>query len=102
MGVTKKKSVPQRIPVKITKKYKKNPGGELTCKNFGVNGVQESTTLPKLPHPCLESGKERHININKFSGDCPGGGGSQPGGQVSPDRWPGLKSLCAVCGTQGT
>ena len=27
----------QRIPVKI-KKYKKKPGGELICKNFGVNG----------------------------------------------------------------
>ena len=42
MGVTKKKSAPQRIPVKITKnnykKNKKTPGGELICKNFGVNG----------------------------------------------------------------
>ena len=38
MGVTKKKSVPQRIPVKITKKITKKPGGELICKNFGVNG----------------------------------------------------------------
>ena len=41
MGVTNK-SVPQRIPVKITKKkYKKKPGGELICKNFGVNGKSE-------------------------------------------------------------
>ena len=31
-----------------------------------------------------------------------GGGVSRPGGQGSPDRWPGVKSLCAVCGTQGT
>ena len=38
MGVTKKKSVPQRIPVKITKKYKNKTGGELICKKFGVNG----------------------------------------------------------------
>ena len=30
---------PQRIPVKNYKKiYKKKPGGELICKNFGVNG----------------------------------------------------------------
>ena len=35
-----KKSVPQRIPVKITKQnYKKKPGGELICRNFGVNGT---------------------------------------------------------------
>ena len=33
-----KKSVPQRIPVKITKNYPKKPGGELICKKFGVNG----------------------------------------------------------------
>ena len=47
--------------------------------------------------------RKRHININNFSGDCPGGGGvSRPGGGGSPDRWPGVKSLCAVCGTQGT
>ena len=37
MGVTKK-SVPQRIPVEITKKNTKKKGGELICKNFGVNG----------------------------------------------------------------
>ena len=30
------------------------------------------------------------------------GGVSRPGGQGSPDRLPGVKSLCAVCGTQGT
>ena len=38
MGVTKKKSVPQRIPVKIAKKkqlQQKRPGGEFICKNFG-------------------------------------------------------------------
>ena len=30
------------------------------------------------------------------------GGFSRPGSQGSPDRWPGVKSLCAVCGIQGT
>ena len=40
MGVTKK-SVPQRIPVKITKK---KTGEELICKNFGVNGILETIT----------------------------------------------------------
>ena len=35
-----KKSVPQRIPVKLQRKnYKKITGGELICKNFGVNGI---------------------------------------------------------------
>ena len=35
-----KKSVPQRIPVKITKKITQTkPGGELICKNFGANGT---------------------------------------------------------------
>ena len=35
-----KKSVPQRIPVKFyKKKYKEKPGGELSCKNFGVNDI---------------------------------------------------------------
>ena len=29
------------------------------------------------------------------------GGVSRPGGGGAPDRWPGVKSLCAVCGTQG-
>ena len=38
MGVTTKNRWPQRIPVKITKKYKEKPGGELICKTFGVNG----------------------------------------------------------------
>ena len=31
-----------------------------------------------------------------------GRGVSRPCGGGSPDRWPGVKSLCAVCGTQGT
>ena len=30
------------------------------------------------------------------------GGVSRSGGQGSPDRWPGVKSLCAVCRTQQT
>ena len=29
------------------------------------------------------------------------GGVSRPGGEGSPNRWRGVKSLCAVCGTQG-
>ena len=38
MGVTKK-SVPQRTPVKITKKKKNTKKREeLICKKFGVNG----------------------------------------------------------------
>ena len=38
-GSYKKNLWPQRIPVKIKKIYKKKPGGELICKNFGVNGI---------------------------------------------------------------
>ena len=48
-GSYKKKSVPQRIPVKITKKnYKKKPGGELVCKNFVVNGMYERELVGEL------------------------------------------------------
>ena len=36
-----------------------------------------------------DSGRKRQININNFSGDCPGGGSPRPG-------------LCAVCGTECT
>ena len=51
--------------------------------------------------PVLQE-RRRHININEFSRWLPKGGGfSRPGGQGSPDRWPGVKSLCAVCGIQG-
>ena len=40
MGVTKKKSVAATNSRKNYKKsYKKNTGGELICKNFGVNGT---------------------------------------------------------------
>ena len=48
--------------------------------------------------------RKRHININNIFPVTArvGGGVSRPGGQGSPDRWPGVKSLCAVCGTQGT
>ena len=41
-----KKSAPQRIPVKITKKkYKKKTGGEFICKKFGVNGTRRESTI---------------------------------------------------------
>ena len=39
-----------------------------------------------------ERKRQRNTNILFFS---------VTGGQGSPDRWPGVKSLCAVCGTQG-
>ena len=57
MGLTKKKSVPQRIPVKITKKNKKKkkkkPGGESICKNFGVNGSGPGTEKKTNEHKQL-------------------------------------------------
>ena len=53
------------------------------------------------------SGKEKNSHKHKqiFPVTAQAGGGSpEPGGggAKSPDRWPGVKSLCAVCGTQGT
>ena len=39
--------------------------------------------------------RKRHININIFSGHCPGGAGLLTG-------FAGVQHLCAVCGTQGT
>ena len=51
MGVTEKIRWPQRVPVKITKKYKKT-GGELICKNSGVNG---KSFLPTVGLCCLRS-----------------------------------------------
>ena len=43
--------------------------------------------------------RKRHINTIKFLRWLPGWGGvSRPDGQRSPDRWPGVRSLCAVCG----
>ena len=65
-------------------------------------------------HPCFRrcsvrpsgprTGKEKaHKHKQTFSGDWPGGEGSPDRvGGGSPDRWPGVKSLCAVFGTQGT
>ena len=38
--------MPQRIPVKIT--VKKKPGGELICKNFGVNGKSRKSIREAL------------------------------------------------------
>ena len=52
-----------------------------------------------------KSGKEKahkHKHIFPVTARAGGGGVSRPGGGGSPDRWPGVKSLCAVCGTQGT
>ena len=46
-----------------------------------------------------KSGTEKHNKDKHFlSGDCLGEGGGSPG----PGGWPGVKSLCAVCGQQGT
>ena len=53
--------------------------------------------------PMFFSGKEKahkHKQIFPVTARV-GGGVSRPGGQGSPDRWPGVKSLCAVCGIQG-
>ena len=58
MGVTKKKSVAATNSRKNYKKnYKKNTGGELICKNFGVNGtlrqrkfLSDPTKIPPAPH----------------------------------------------------
>ena len=45
-----------------------------------------------------ESGKEKaHKHKQIFPVTARVGGVSRQG---SPDRWPGVKSLCAVCGTQ--
>ena len=50
------------------------------------------------------SGKEKaHKHKQIFLVTARAGGGLPTGwGGGSPDRWPGVKSLCAVCGTQGT
>ena len=55
-----------------------------------------------MPPKARNSGKERaHKQKQIFPVTARVGGGiSRPGGQGSPDRWPGVKSLCAVCGTQ--
>ena len=46
-GSYKNKSVPQRIPIKITKEIQKKPGGEIICNNFWVNGTLEQTTAQR-------------------------------------------------------
>ena len=54
---------------------------------------------------CRFSGKEKahkHKQLLPVTARVGGGGFSRPGGQGSPDRWPGVKSSCAVCGTQVT
>ena len=52
------KSVPQRIPVKITKK---KPGGELICKKIGVNGrlLQHKASGPHPKHPILDGPQKK-------------------------------------------
>ena len=52
----------------------------------------------------FNSGKEKahkHKQISPVTARA-GGGSPDRVGEGSPDRWPGVKSLCAVCGTQGT
>ena len=72
MGVTKIKSVPQRIPVKITKKItKKKPGGELICKTFGVNGKVNFRVEKSL---CSHSGGSPKILVFRGPGGFLGGG----------------------------
>ena len=89
----------------------KPPGGVLAevarsmCSLLLARGVLRYLGAYAKSGPLNWQERKRHININKFFfGDCPGGGGgvTRPGGQGSPDWWPGVKSLCAVCGTQGT
>ena len=51
----------------------------------------------------LKSGKEKaHKHKQTFPVTARAGGGSPDRVGGSPDRWPRVKSLCAVCGTQGT
>ena len=48
------------------------------------------------------SGKEKaHEHKQIFPLTARGGGGLPTGWPGPPDRWPGVKSSCAVCGTQG-
>ena len=91
----------------------KNPPGKSPAKSskFSTTNITD-TFLQMGPGPGQHIGeyasflksqeRKRHININKFFRRLPGWGGfSRPGGQGSPNRLPGVKSLCAVCGTQG-
>ena len=72
------------------------------CLNLSRHVVARPPWSPGLVWTLTQE-RKRHININKFFRWLPGWGGvSRPGGQGSPDRWPGVKSLCGVCGTQGT
>ena len=72
----------------------KKPGPKFNLANF---------TPQNAPRPSKTQERKRHLNINTFFRWLPGwGGASRPGGQGSPDRWPKVKSSCAVCGTQGT
>ena len=65
-------------------------------------GVLDLCHFDLLKRACANSvvglsGKKKahkHKQIFPVTGWAGGGG--------SPDRWPGFKSLCAVCGTQGT
>ena len=53
--------------------------------------------------PLRKSGKEKaHKHEEIFPVTARGRGGSPDRVARGPDRWPGVKSLCAVCGTQGT
>ena len=73
------------------------------CANVGGGGGQNYFQIER--ERASWSGKEKaHKHKQIFPGACPGGGGGPPDrvGGGSPDRWPGVKSLCAVCGTQGT
>ena len=71
-------------------------------RNLGYPGIFAG--MSRTPGGVRKSGKEKaHKHKQIFSVTARAGGGvSRPGGGGSPDRWPGVKSLCAVCGTQGT
>ena len=83
------------------------------CSDLFSEQISRNQGNPFLPTPFvsprpgkrhLKSGKEKaHKHKPNFPVTAQVGEGvSRPGGQGSPDRWPGVKSLCAVCGTQGT
>ena len=76
------------------------PSGTKNRKTNLKGGLWGLNCLPESPR---KSGKEKaHKHKQIVLVTARAGGVSRPGGQGSPDRWPGVKSLCAVCATQGT
>ena len=92
----------QRFRVSVLVRFLDHPVNQRTTK--GMENSSDGKPVHVSGVSCaLASGKEKaHKHKQIFPVTARAGGGLPTGWGGSPDRWPGVRSLCAVCGTQGT